>query len=197
MINDKFVILGFLIQLGGLLIYVKETLAGRAKPNRVSWFLWFLAPMIAFAAELDKGVGLQALMTFSVGFGPAMVLLASFYSKKAYWKLKTTDYLCGLLSLLGLALWLIFNQGNLAIALSIAADLAAGAPTLVKSYYHPETESAAAYTVAIVNSGITLLTIKVWSLANYGFPIYIFIINITFVILIKYKFGLRLQTSVK
>lgn len=193
MISDKFIIFGVLVQLWGCLVYARDTLAGTTKPNRVTWFLWFLAPTIAFAAEVNKGVGLISLMTLSVGLGPLIVLTASFASKKAYWRLHWTDYFCGFLSLLGLALWLIFREGNIAIVLNIAADFSAAAPTLVKSFKHPETESVEAYWVAIFNAGITLLAIKTWNVAHYGFPVYIFLVNIAFVAFIKFKLGLKLQ----
>jgi hypothetical protein len=194
MISDKFVILGALIQLWGILVYARDTLRGKTKPNRVTWFLWALAPIIAFAAEINKGVGLRSLMTLSVGLGPLIVLFVSFANKKSYWRLKKSDYICGLLSILGLVLWRLYNQGDLAIVFSVAADLLAAAPTLVKSYYHPETESSEAYWVAVINAGITLLTIKVWNIANSAFPIYIFLINIVFVVFIYYKIGARLKS---
>jgi hypothetical protein len=192
MISDKFIILGVLLQLWGCIVYAKDTINGRTKPNLVTWFLWFLAPTIAFAAELDKGVGLVSLMTLSVGLGPLIVLAASFANSKSYWELHWTDYICGLLSLLGLVLWLIYREGNIAIVLNIFADLAAAAPTLVKSFRHPETESVEAYWVAAVNAGITLLAIDTWNVAHYGFPIYIFLVNIAFVAFIKFKVGLKL-----
>lgn len=193
MISDKFIILGVLLQIWGCWVYAKDTFRGKTKPNRVTWFLWALAPIVAFAAELDKGVGFISLMTLSVGLGPLIVLAASFGSRQAYWKLHWTDYLCGLLSLLGLALWLIYREGNIAIILNIAADACAAAPTLVKSFKHPETESVEAYWVAIVNAGITLLAINTWTIAHYGFPIYIFVVNIAFVLLIKFKLGHRIM----
>ncbi|HET9850807.1 MAG TPA: hypothetical protein VFP35_04280 [Candidatus Saccharimonadales bacterium] len=192
MISDKFVIIGAIIQLWGCFVYAKDTLSGKAKPNRVTWFLWFLAPAVAFAAEINKGVGLVSLMTLSVGLGPLMVLAVSFVNKKSYWRLRRTDYICGFLSILGLVLWLVYSDGNIAIILNIAADLAAGAPTLIKSFRHPETESVEAYWVAIINAGITLLAIKNWTVAHYGFPIYIFLVNVIFVALIQYKAGLKL-----
>lgn len=193
MISDKFVILGVLLQLWGCWVYARDTIKGKTKPNRVTWFLWFLAPTVAFAAEINKGVGLLSIMTLSVGLGPLIVLIASFANKKSYWQLYWTDYFCGLLSLLGLVLWLVYREGNIAIILNIMADLSAAAPTLVKSFSHPETESVEAYWVAIVNAGITLLAIKSWNVANYGFPIYIFLVNIAFVTFIKFKVGLKMQ----
>ncbi len=192
MISDKFIIIGVLLQLWGCLVYARDTTRGNTKPNRVTWFLWFIAPTVAFAAELNKGVGFISLMTLSVGLGPLIVLAASFASKKAYWKLRWSDYLCGLLSLLGLLLWLIYKDANFAIVFSIAADLLAAAPTLAKSFKHPETESVEAYWPAIVNAGIALLVVDDWTVAQYGFPIYIFLVNIVFVALIRFKAGVVL-----
>ncbi len=57
---------------------MRDTVRGHSQPNRVTWLLWGLAPMLAFAAELKAHVGLSALMTFSVGFNPLLVLAASF-----------------------------------------------------------------------------------------------------------------------
>lgn len=193
MISDKFVIFGVLLNLWGCAVYAHVTIKGKTKPNRITWFLWSLAPLIAFFAERNKGVGLVSLMTLSIGIGPLIVLIASFASRKSYWELHQTDYLCGLLSLLGLALWIIYKDANIAIVFSIAADIFAAVPTLVKSFKHPETESWEAYWPTIINSGITLLAIDTWSVANYGFPIYTFIINVIFVAFIKFKLGFRLQ----
>lgn len=194
MISDKFVILGFILQLWGCLTYTRDTLAGRTKPNRVTWFFWALAPAIAFAAEINKGVGLRSLMTFAVGFGPLVVFIASFVNKKSYWQLKRSDYLCGLAAVVGIILWFIFREANLAIIFSIIADAMAALPTIVKSFSHPETESYMAYAMAIISAGITLLSIDAWSVANYGFPIYILLINIIFVYLIKFEAGLKIKT---
>jgi hypothetical protein len=193
MISDKFVIIGFILNLWGCAVYARDTIKGKTKPNRITWFMWTLAPTIAFVAEINKGVGLISIMTLSIGLGPLIVLLASFSCKKSYWKLRQTDYLCGLLSLLGLALWIIYRDANIAIVFSIAADIFAALPTLAKSYRHPETESVEAYWPTILNAGITLLAIDTWTVANYGFPIYTFIINVVFVAFIQFKLGLRPQ----
>lgn len=86
MLDERFVILGALLNLAGSAAYIISTIKGETRPNRMSWFLWALAPLIAFGAQLGEGVGLQSLMTFMVGFGPALVLIASFINKKSYWK---------------------------------------------------------------------------------------------------------------
>src|SRR5689334_11012700 len=138
MISPNFIIVAILANLVGSFNYVFNTFKGRTKPNRVTWVIWTLAPMIAFAAQVDKGVGIQSITTFMAGFWPLLVLAASFANKKPIWKLGSFDYICGGLSILGLILWVLSGEGNLAIIFSIIADGLAATPTLVKSYSHPE-----------------------------------------------------------
>ncbi len=187
MINEKFVVLGALINLTGTLGYVKNTLNGSTRPNRASWIMWTIAPMVAFAAQISEGVGLRSLVTFMAGFGPLLILVASFVNRKSVWRLTKFDIICGVLSFLGLCLWAITKQGNLAILLAIVADLFAAIPTLKKSYHDPESESSFAYITAAVSGGITLLTIKNWTFATWGFPLYIVLICLALSFLIVYK----------
>lgn len=189
MLDSHFVILGAILNILGGLSYIIDTLKGKVKPNRVTWGLWALAPLIAFAAEIKQGVGLQSLLTFVVGFNPLLIFLASFINKKSYWNIGRLDIICAILSLAGLTLWLITRVGNIAILFSIFADALAAVPTVVKSYKAPETEDFKVYLLAAINAGITLLTIKTWNFANYGFPLYILLIDLLFVLLIKFKIG--------
>lgn len=193
MLDERFIILGALISFYGGVNYLIDTIKGKTKPNRVTWFFWTLAPMMAFFAELDKGVGLQSLMTFMAGFNPLLILLASFVNKKAYWELEKRDYYFGALSLLGIVAWQVTGDGNLAILFAIIADGFAAIPTLIKSYLEPETESSLIFLLGINMAGITLLTINDWSFAHWGFPAYILLINMILFLLIRFKLGLLIN----
>lgn len=178
--------------MGGL-SYVISTLKGRTKPNRITWFIWASVPFIAFSAEINKGVGIQSLLTFIVGFNPFLIFLASFINKNAQWKLGKLDFVCGGLAIIGIILWLIFRDGNFAIFFAILADGLAGVPTIIKSYRFPETENYIIFLGSGISAAITLLTITVWNFAHYGFPLYIFLICFTLFILIKFKIGKTLN----
>lgn len=193
MLNENFVILGVVIASIGNFSYLVDTLKGKVKPNRVTFFLWALAPLIAFVAEIKQGVGIQSLTTFIVGFNPLLIFFASFINKKSAWKLGYFDFICGGFSLIGLLLWYLTKVGNVAILFSILADGLAGMPTLVKSYRYPETENSWAYLTAAISALITLLTIRVWDFAHYAFPLFIFIIASIFYILIQFKLRKRLS----
>lgn len=192
MLNENFVILGAVIYLFGVLKYLVETIQGKIQPNKVTFLLWALAPLIAFAAELKQGVGIQSLTTFMVGFSPLVIFIASFVNKKAKWKLGVFDFICGALSLIGLLLWYITLSGNVAIFFAITADALAALPTIRKIFYYPETENGWLYLTASISAVITLLTITNWDFANFAFPLYILIIGLLLFFLAQFKIGKRI-----
>jgi hypothetical protein len=172
-LDERFVLLGAAIGSLGSLSYLIATIRGRARPNRVTFFFWAFAPLIAFAAELAEGVRIQSIMTLMVGVSPLAIFLASFVNPRSDWRLTRFDVGCGILALGGLALWAFTREGNLAIVFSIAADAFAAIPTIVKSYSHPESENRWLYLASAINAGVTLLTVREWTFAYYGFPAYI------------------------
>src|SRR3972149_6628217 len=145
--------------------------------------------MIAFAAQFKQNVGWSSLLTFSVGFSPLLVFLASFINKKSEWKITKLDIVCGSISLVGIVLWYLTQIGNVAIFFSILADGTAALPTIVKSLKAPETEDWKVFFFAMLNGAITLLTLKQWTFAYWGFPLYIFLICLVLFVLIKYRLG--------
>jgi hypothetical protein len=194
-IDVHFVILGAACSLIGQAVYVRDTVRGTTHPNRVTWLLWGVAPMLAFAVEMQDGVGLRALMTLAVGLGPLVVVAASFVNRHAVWRVGRLDWVCGALSVAGTALWLSTRQGVVAIAASIAADALAGVPTLRKSWRAPATESAGAYVGTLVSAVITLLTVTTVTAAVVAFPAYIAVITAVEVVLVVGRIGPRLRSA--
>ena len=193
MIDEKFVFVAVAFILFGDFTYLIYTIKGKVKPNRVTWFLWGLAPLIAFAAQLKQGVGISSLATFAFGTIPLLIFLGSFLNKKAYWQITTFDLICGALSIVGLTLWGITQVGNLAILFAIASDGLAAVPTIVKSYKAPETEKYQVYLFNGLGAAVTLFTIKQWDFAHYAFPFYIFLVGFILFLLIKFKLGAKIQ----
>lgn len=194
MIDEKFVIFAVILILFGDFTYLVDTVKGKVKPNKVTWFLWALAPLIAYAAEVNQKVGILSLMTFAVGVLPLFIFLASFLNKNSYWKITRFDLACGALSLIGLILWGITRVGNLAILFGILSDGLAAVPTIVKSHQAPETESYKVYLFNTIGSAITLLAIQKWDFANFAFPMYMFSVCFILFLLIKFKLGKKIQS---
>ncbi|HET6811962.1 MAG TPA: hypothetical protein VFH50_13230 [Acidimicrobiales bacterium] len=193
MLDVHFVILGAVIGTWGMFAYIRDTLRGVTQPHRVTWALWAAAPLLAFAVEIHSGVGLRSLMTFTVGFGPLLILIASFWTPTGSWKISPLDYACAVVSVAGLVIWLVTRHGTVALVASIAADALAAAPTLRKSWRWPETETAAAYITAAINAAVTLLTVSRFTTADVAFPIYILFMASMETVFIAGRVGQRLS----
>ena len=170
-INVNWIYLGTAIGALGTAVYLRDTLRGTTQPNRVTWLLWAVAPLLAAAVELNDGVGLRALPTFMVGFMPLLVFLGSFHNPASVWKIRRIDYACGAMSVVGTVVVAGDPQRR-------AGHLRRhrwptswpGCPPLMKSWTHPETETVYSYIGAVISMAILLLTIDRLDLRGGGLP---------------------------
>lgn len=191
MIDGHFVILGALLSLAGSARYALQTVRGRTRPNRVTWFLWSTAPLIGFFAQLDGGVGLPAIMTLSVAVGPGIIFLASFVNPVSYWRIAPFDIACGLASVLALVVWLSLGDPSTAVVFAVLADLLAGVPTIRKGWSDPDSEHGAVFVLSAANAAITLFTIDRWDPATWAFPVYIAAIGASLFLIVQLRLGVR------
>jgi hypothetical protein len=175
--HTLFAIAGSAVNFAACLNYVRAILKGEATPNRVTWFLWALVPLIAGAAQLRAGVGISTLVVLSVGAGPACIVLASFAKGTGSWKLGPFDYACGACSLAALALWAITGDPVAAIVLSIVADAAAALPTLRKAWLAPTTEDRSAYLIAFAGMILGILSVREATFSAYAFNAYLLVVS--------------------
>jgi len=183
MIPEHFAIIGAVIGSLGGFYYLYETIAGKAQPNRITWLLWGIFPMVIFVAQRVQGVESLSWPSFAAGFTPLLIVMASFLNKKAYWKTQPRDYYLMAAAILGIILWAITDNPNLAILFALLADVLAGVPTLIKSYHHPESESWIAYAISTFGFGISILAIQTYDFENVIFVAYLFIMNGAFAVL--------------
>ena len=185
MLSNNFAVVGACLGFSATLVYAVAAWNGRVVPNRVTWSLWAVIPLIIFAASVSNGGGLQSLLPLAAGLGPAVVIIVVLTKRQAsYWKISRLDVCCGILSLLAIGLWVVTRDGTYAIYLSLVADLAAAFPTFIKSYKEPASESASVYLLFMVASVTVLLATKHWTAANAAFPLYAAIMSFVLCLLI-------------
>lgn len=173
------VVLSAVISISGASVYIRDTVAGRTKPNRISWSMWALAPLIGTAAALAAGADFWATTRiFLAGFLPLLVFAASFYCPQAYWKLNAFDLACGALSLIALLVWGLADSPRLAVLLAASADGFASLPTIVKAWKYPETETGLTYLASLLAVLLVLPSIPVWNIENASFQVYLLIANV-------------------
>ncbi len=195
MINENWIYLGTAIGAAGTAVYLRDTLRGTTQPNRVTWLLWAIAPLLASAVEFSDGVGLRALPTFMVGFMPLLVFVGSFHNSASVWKIRRIDYACGAISVVGTLVWLVTRNGTLAICAAIAADFMAGIPTVMKSWTHPQSETVYSYLGGVISMAILLLTVTDWTFEVAAFPIFILCMASIEVVLVGLEPGPRLRVA--
>lgn len=185
------VILSVLISVGGAYAYIRDTLSGKSKPNRISWTMWALAPLIGTAAALASDADVWAtLRIFLAGFLCLLVFLASFANPQSYWKLTSFDMICGSLSLAALFVWGAVDSPRIGILLAGIGDGFASFPTFVKAWKHPETETGITYGAFLVSVVLVLPSIPVWNIENSAFQIYLLVGN-TLMLFCIYRKHLR------
>ena len=166
------VIISTLLLLWGGYAYFRDTLAGRTKPNRVSWFLWALAPLVslgaAFSADADIWASVRVLVG---GVVPGVIFLGSFFNRKSYWKLTRFDWFCGGLSLTALLFWQLASSPLIAVLLATAANTFASIPTFIKAWNFPETETRLTFITSFLSAVLIIPAIPVWNIANSAFQI--------------------------
>ena len=166
------VILSAILMLIGGYACVRDTLLGTTKPNRVSWFLWALAPLISVGAAMSSDADIWPTVRVIVGgIVPATVFLASFVNRESYWKLTRFDLACGALSLLALIFWMLADSPLIAILLATTSNTLASIPTMLKAWKYPETETKLIYITSFVSTVIMLPSIPVWNIENSAFQL--------------------------
>jgi len=178
MLPAWFIVFSIVIRLGSGGRYIWGFLNGKARPNPVTWFLWSVTAIIAFIAQVYEGVGIQSVATLALGIGPFVVFVLAVKKSGLWIHFTPLTVFCTILAVLGIVLWRVTNNAELAVAFSIFADTFAGLPTLVKAYRDPSSEYALPYFLSIISMAIVLLTLTNWSFVASGYIVYMLITNI-------------------
>jgi hypothetical protein len=169
------------------ILYIRSMFKGQTMPNRVTWFMWSIAPFIAATAAVSNGVSWAVIPVLMSGVSPFLVFTASFFNKKAYWRLSSFDYLCGVLSGLAIVLWYLTSEPNVAIMFAIVSDALAAVPTLTKAWHNPETESTWPFIIGIFSPMTSFLVATAWSFSELAFPSYLIMVNLLLTVLVIKK----------
>jgi hypothetical protein len=181
------VIVSALVSIAGSAAYIRDTLRGTTKPNRVSFSMWALAPLVGTAAALSAHADVWGTVRiFLAGFMPLLIFLASFINPQSYWKLTVFDFLCGACSLLAFIVWAFIDSPRLAILLAAIGDGFASLPTIRKAWHYPETETGISYIASFVAVLLIIPSIPKWNIENSAFQIYLLITN-TFLLFAIYR----------
>ena len=186
------VLLSVVLSIVGSYAYIRDTLKGTTKPNRVSFSMWALAPLIGTAAAISADADIWATVRiFMAGFMPLLIFLFSFVNPQSYWRLSLFDFLCGFCSVVAIAVWGLVDAPRMAILFAAIGDGFASLPTIRKAWWYPETETGLAYIMSFISALIIIPSIPVWNIENASFQVYLLTANTLLLFAVyRKRFGL-------
>lgn len=166
-------------------ILTKDT-EKRITPRPLSWFGWALMMGISVISQVISDglewnqIGLFASTFFCILI-PVVTLVVRRYS------IKPMDWVCLVLGLICIGVYLSTRNALLTTCLAIIADFIVAIPTLHNAYVDPKSEKTSAWLYGVLSWSLTLIVCigNVWVYAL--FPLYLFVLNGTMIILTHRK----------
>ena len=177
-------IIGSLLPIVSSFTYVVSILKGESKPQRMTRFLMVVITALATISLWANGdtSGLWLALTSLL---QAVLILVLCWGRRGIGGGSRLDWACLGLCVVGIVLWLAWNQSLLGLLASIAADLVACIPSLHKTVRLPHTESLAFYALDTV-AGLCVFLAGPFGWQAALFPLYIVLINAAFVLVIAF-----------
>ncbi|HBU07460.1 MAG TPA: hypothetical protein DEB09_05265 [Candidatus Magasanikbacteria bacterium] len=172
------IILGVVAVIIGIITYIpyiRDVINKKTKPHIFTWFVWSIIVSIAFFAALSKGAGAGAwVLGISALLCAFITVISYFHGDKDY---KMIDWICLVISLVGILGWQLTNSPLVAIVMVVIADLLAFIPTVRKGYSKPFEETISTWLLNALKHFIGLLALQAYNLVTCLYPVSLIIGN--------------------
>lgn len=157
--------------------YIIDTYKGKTKPNTASWSTWTLLNGIAVFAAIAAGSAFNTvILSISYLLGSTSILIIAFWKgARRYTKF---DGICQVLAIIGIVLWGITKDPNIALLFVIISSELSALPTLRHAYMHPDEETSITFLVAGITAFLTLCLASNINFAALALPIDLMLSNL-------------------
>jgi len=184
-LKDFFLIISTIAAIASPVIGIHSILKGDFHPQRMTRLLIFLISLLfvgtLFAQNDKNGIYIAGTQLF----GSAIIFILSL--KRGIGGKSRMDLVVFIMAMFSLVIWQTTSNPVLGLTMSIVTDLIAFFPTLIKTWKLPHTEEWKFYMSDVLASTFNILSIKNYSYGSLIFPIYIFLINSTSVLMINLR----------
>lgn len=152
--------------------YIKNILRGKTKPRLVSWAVWSILLGLTAAVSWQEGQTSSAVLSTASALACAAVVILA-YGRTALGLTRLEAYtLLG--SLLGIGMWLIFDNPMLVLVTALCVDAIAYIPTFVNGWKNPGHESLSSFLISAAGASLVLITAVIEQDSSQGlvYPIY-------------------------
>ena len=196
-INIFFGILSAVFVFFGFVPYVLDIKNKKVRPHILSWVGWGFVTGLGAWAMLSEGFTWGFAIVAANSIDCFAIAIYSNFKKVGVWKSSGYDYWLFILGSIGLILWQISSNPDLAIVFVILADLSFGIPTLIKVYKKPYSETIFPWTMAVLAGLSSLIAISYISFTEVAYPVYLagydfivlfLILYVRKIFMVKYKY---------
>lgn len=156
--------------------YSIRTWQGKIHPNITSWSLWAIIGLAILLTYRSSGADANVWPAVFGFTNPLLITILASIKKSKWEKLNNVEWICLVIGLTSLAMWLGMRQSRTlvqyALYAAILADAVAAIPTVVFVWHQPDGDRPFAWGLFAVGYGLAMLAITEHTFANWSLPLY-------------------------
>ena len=177
-------------------VYFRDIFKHKTKPHGVTWFIWGTLNLFIFYEQMAGGAGPGAWVTGAAAV--ANLAIFGFAFKYGERNITRLDWICLLIGLLALSLWLVNPGGVLSVILACMVFVIGFIPTLRKSFKHAEQETIITFALNSTKFLVALFALQTVSITTALYPAVLLAVNGFFASFLLYqRMSIRIKASAK
>lgn len=185
-------IVGIVVLVAANIDNITGTWAGRWGSSLASWTIWAALGWVGFAAQLQLGATVGAMLLAPVAAVSTAVAVGALRARRfapppdeVSWQ-RTVDIVCAIGAALALAA-LVTSTGRQALLLTIVTDAIAAIPTYTAAYREPDSLPTTPFTAGAASALLTLAAAPSWGFDDAGYAVYLYVMCRGLVWLIRWR----------
>lgn len=160
-----FTVLSTAFTLWAYVPYIRLVIAdGTVKPNRASWFVWWVIDA-SMAWVLFSAHAWSAFLMFAA-FTLGTTIVLSLSLKQGEGQFSKSDMFYIALAIGGIILWRASDNENISVIANMVAAIAGTIPTIKKSFLDPDSEDAPTWRYFWIGGLFNVLAISSWTFVD-------------------------------
>ncbi len=164
-----------LLYVGATVPYIRAAARHSVQPNLVAWGGGAVINTIAFAAQLSKEPSWSAALAAVTACYCAVIVVLTWRNGDR--SLDRFDVVCLVLGAGAIIAWQLSDIAEVALGLSVAADVALCAPMVAKTKRLPSSEIPAPFLIAACAAALSATSATHFDAVSLTWPCWLFVIN--------------------
>ena len=155
--------------------YIRDTLRGRTRPHRGTWFIWGNLAVVVSVSQWADGA------SWSLTLSATQIVLIGFIFVLSIGRgeggVSAPELFMIAVAGAGVAGWVTVDEAVVATAFVVAADLIGTALMMPKTYRDPESETLSTFVLASVAGALAAASVGAVQPALLLYPLYFCVVN--------------------